>query len=403
MTSTALFTRGLLARLQIALLDTPAIYLGGARQVGKSTLAIASAGTGNYVTFDDLNARTAALYDPEAFLGEHIGQGPLVLDEVQRVPDLLLAVKVVIDRDRQPGRFILTGSANILTLPRISETLAGRMELLSVFPLARCELQHRTSPLGAILAGEPEMPASLWQSREALIEDAKRGGFPEVVKRAAASRRSQWFRSYVATTLTREIREIANVGDDGNILQLLRMIAGRSGTPRNIESLSHDGKIPATTLRRYLDLLATIYLVENVPAWFVNSEKRITKQPKLLLVDTGLYTYLMGASLNVGQLLEHYVGCQLRSLLAMDKNPGNLFHFRTNRGAEVDWVIEDSDGRIIGCEVKAATSITTSDFRGLHELREAAKAMFHLGIVFYTGEKIIRFGPNMLAIPISAL
>ncbi|HEV3157427.1 MAG TPA: ATP-binding protein [Candidatus Baltobacteraceae bacterium] len=394
--------RGISSRLKAALADTPAIFLCGARQVGKSTLASLFVASDRYFSFDDLTVLSAARTDPEAFLTSLDGDGLIVIDEIQRVPDMLIAIKASIDRKRNPGRFLLTGSANILTLPKVSETLAGRLEILALHPFAQCELANSKSPFRHIIDGtEPKGQQPL--TRDAMIERAQFGGFPDVLLRASAARRRAWFSSYIATVISREVRILSQIGDDDAILRTLKLVATRAGGPRNIEAMAHDGGIPASTLRRHLSVLQSIYLVSEIPAWFTNVDKRITKQPKLLLVDSGFYDYLVGGKSNPGVLLETFVGCELQRLASMEDEPMTLHHYRTSRGAEVDWVIETSDGSVIGFEVKAATSVSSSDFRGLRDLRESAHKRFHHGVVFYTGDRVVRFEPDLTALPISVL
>lgn len=401
----SMFSRGLILRLGNALADTPVIYLAGARQVGKSTLAASFASSRRYVTLDNVAELSAARADPVGFIAAREADGgiPVVIDEVQRAPDLLLSIKASVDRDRRPGRFLLTGSANILSLPRISETLAGRIEVLVLRPLTRCEINGTASPLRVLLEGKwMEIPDSPF-SRDALIEWARIGGFPEVLMRVSTSRRRAWFVSYVTTTVAREVRAISEIGNDATIGKMLHFVATRAGGPRNIESLAHDSGTPATTVRRYLACLRTIYLIDEIPAWFVNVDKRLTKHPKLLLVDSGIYDHLVGGAADPGPLLETFVGCELQRLIGLDEEPMVLHHFRTSRGAEVDWVIERANGSIVGIEVKAAATVTAADFRGLHVLREAAGKRFSRGIVLFTGQRAVAFAPDLLAIPLGVL
>jgi predicted AAA+ superfamily ATPase len=394
--------RGLSSRIEAALADTPAIFLGGARQVGKSTLVSSLVSNERYISFDDLTSLSAARHDPEGFLST-LGEGRrIVIDEVQRVPDFLIAIKASIDRNRKPGRFILTGSANILTLPKVSETLAGRVEILHLYPFVHCELANAPSPLAHILNGTiPQHQEYL--TRERIIERAKVGGFPDVVTRVSSARRRAWFSSYITTLISREVRTIIQIGDDAAILRILKILAARAGGPRNIDAMAHDSGIPSSTLRRYLSALETIYLITEIPAWFVNIDKRITKQPKLLFVDSGLYNYLVGEKIDPGILLETYVGCELQRLLSMHDEPMTLHHYRTTRGAEVDWVIERADGSIVGCEVKAAAGLSVNDLRGLRDLRKASGDRFAHGVIFYTGERVVRFESDLIALPIGML
>ena len=325
-----------------------------------------------YITFDDLTSLAAAQRDPEGFLSTFGDERRIVIDEVQRAPDLLIAIKASIDRNRKPGRVILTGSANILTLPKVAETLAGRLEILHLYPFAHCELTDTPTPLDRILGGDVPAPSHR-HTREQIVERAKIGGFPNVVSRHSATRRRAWFPSYIATVVSREIRTVAQIGDDTAILRILKLLATRAGGPRNIDAMAHDSGIPASTLRRYLSALQTIYLITDIPAWFINLDKRVTKQPKTLLVDSGLYHYLVGDKIDPGILLETYVGCELQRLISMQDEPMTLHHYRTTRGTEVDWVIERADGSVVGFEVKAAASVNAGDLRGLHDLKNSRR------------------------------
>ena len=397
-----IFRRAIEARISDALEDTPAVFLRGARQVGKSTLALQFAHGARFLTLDDALTRAAATYDPDAFVRDNATKGRVIIDEVQRVPELLIAIKAEIDRDRRPGRFILTGSANITMLPHIAESLAGRVEILTVYPLNRAEIERRETSLDAMLSGEP-VELDVPTGRDALLKTAATGGFPEAINRRTDMRRRRWFESYLETAISREVQAISQIGDQQALFRILRMLATRSGQPRNIESMAHDSGVPASTIRRYLDLLETIFIVSSIPAWFINADKRITKQPKNLLIDSGLYTSLLIADALPGPLLEMFVGCELQRRIAASDEIMRLYHYRTHRGAEVDWVVERANGRVVGCEVKAATTVEGSDFRGLRDLQEAAGDRFSLGIVWYAGHRVVRFGADLLAVPIACL
>lgn len=395
-----IYPRLFTARIKEALSDTPALFFRGARQAGKSTLAAAFAAPTDILTLDDPSIRAAAMEDPLAFVTPPTTNGPLVIDEIQRVPDLLIAIKAAIDRDRRPGRFILTGSANVMNLPRVTESLAGRVELFTIYPLSRAEIGGYDSPLAALQNADFSFQRRAVDSREQIIAEARTGGFPEVLQRASGTRRTRWFQSYIEAAVTREVRDIAQIDDADALSRILRHIAVRSGGPRNVEAMAHDSGVAASTLRRYLSILETVYLVAAIPAWFTNNEKRITKQPKLLLVDSGFYNHILGEQTDAGPLLEVYVGCELQRLAAASEEIVRLFHYRTSRGMEVDWVLENSDGRITGIEVKAASAVNGKDFRGLYDLADAAKDRFRGGIVFYTGDRVIRFGERLYALPL---
>lgn len=409
-------------KLEIARRDTPVIMLAGARQTGKSTLARQAAQTqpgeriGNkpvpsvkdvpgYFTLDEANARAQATADPQGFLESRRGENWTVLDEVQRAPDLLIAVKHDIDLNRRPGRYLLTGSADVLAIPNVAESLAGRIEIIPMHPLAQCEIEG-TPPAFLSHAFSPTLPQ--WRTKESRTEILHRalvGGYPEALQRTDDARRIAWFGNYILTVIAREVREISHIEDESAITRLLHALASRSGGPLALRSLSMDAKVPETTLRRYLALLRATFLIAELPPWFSNLDARIIKAPKALLNDSGLHAYALGTTLadeNVGSLLETFVGAELQKLIGMHEYPHTLMHFR-RREREVDFVIEAGDRRIVGCEVKASSSVNAKDFTGLRTLAELAGKKFARGIVFYCGQETLSFGKDLWAVPIPAL
>jgi predicted AAA+ superfamily ATPase len=381
--------------------------------VGKSTLA-ASLASGphraRYITLDDAPVLAAARTDPAAFVRGLTE--PVVLDEVQRAPDLFLAIKAAVDRGRRPGRFLLTGSANVLLLPRLSDILAGRMEILTLWPLSQGEIEGvREGFIEALFANSlPSMPPEP-EPWTRLLERITRGGYPELTGQGAAERREAWFGSYITTMLQREVRDVSNIEGLTMMPRLLALLATRGASLLNFSDLARGVGIPLTTLKRYLALLEIAFLVQTLPAWSANLGKRLVKAPKVLLADSGLMAYLLGMggerlAINGtlgGSLLENFVAMELRKQVTWSKTRPAMFHFRTTTGHEVDLVLEARGGRVVGIEVKATASPGAADFKPLRLFAEVTGKRFHRGVLLYTGAEPLPFGPNLYALPISAL
>jgi predicted AAA+ superfamily ATPase len=420
-----MFQRALSARLQAGLADTPVMLLAGPRQSGKSTLARYAAFTppgapivlplagemdeeprNDYYTLDDANVLSAAQADPQGFLEQFRKRRLIVIDEVQRAPELLVAIKREVDMDRRPGRFILTGSANVMSIPRISESLAGRMEPLALWPLAQCEFESKSPQFLARIFSHDDIDVENSESRSDLLERALRGGFPEAAARAAA-RRNAWFGAYISTVVQREIKSISAIEDDSGIQRILRTLATRSGAPRNIQTLATDTGIPNTTIQRYVALLQATFLVAEIPAWYRSLDARLVKSPKMLITDSGLYAGLLNLSAGderAGFLFETFVGAELLRLISFEPaQQYTLMHFRTHKQHEVDFVVERGDNALVGIEVKLTRSVSKSDFDGLRALRHAAGDRFHRGVLLYAGERSLPFGDRMCAVPANAL
>lgn len=396
--------------LRASLADTPVTTLIGPRQSGKSTLAqavVSGRGDARYVSLDSGLSLAAARDDPAGFVAGT--EATLVIDEVQRAPDLLLEIKASVDRDRRPGRFILTGSADVLTLPRVAETLAGRMEVLRLWPLSQGEIEgSREMFLDALLAGEPDSLAGSADpiGKEDLLRRITAGGFPEAVARRGA-RRSRWFDSYLDTMLQREVRDIANVTGLTEFPRLVLLLAWRATGLLNYAGLARDLGMPQTTLKRYLAMLETAFLVLTVPAWFRNIGKRLVKSPKLILSDAGLLAHLLGGGGGVerslGAVVENFVTMEiLKQASVSDARPA-IYHYRTSEGLEVDTVIEPRGGPIYGVEVKAAATLTARDTRGLRSLAATLGDEFGAGVILHTGNESVRLAPKIWALPISVL
>lgn len=407
-----MFQRHIAPQLLAALSDTPVVLLHGARQVGKSTQAQEVARgphPARYLTLDDATTLAAAKSDPAGFIGNL--QTPVVIDEVQRVPELFLPIKAAVDRNREPGRFLLTGSANVLLLPRLSESLAGRMEILTLWPLSQGEIDGVEENFvdGAFAPTfAPSVSSSL--DRGELARRIVAGGYPEAVLRAPA-RRPAWFRSYVATILQRTVRDIADIERLHELPRMLSVLAARTGTLLNVADLSRTLAIPQTTLQRYLALLETAFLVHLLPAWTAKARKRLLKSSKILLVDTGLAAHLVGVDARGlpsstelwGAFVETFVAVELTKQAAWSTSRPMLYHFRTEKGEEVDLVLEAPSGEVVGIEVKTSVSITAEDFRGLRTLAEIAGRRFRRGVLLYLGDQAVPFGTNLYVLPISSL
>lgn len=403
--------RHIMQSVQVAMADTPVVLLNGARQTGKTTLAQALAEkTGaQYFTLDDSATLALAAGDPAGFIRNL--DGPVVLDEIQRAPDLFPAIKVSVDKNRQPGRFLLTGSANVMTLPRLSESLAGRMEVIPLFPFSTGELAGKREGFVKRLFDGTLAKVKPMSTQDDLPARLTRGGYPEAVQRDAKDRRSAWFASYISTILQRDVRDLARVDALHTLPNLLKLLAARTSGLMNLADVGRDAGLPHTTLTRYLALLETVFLVHRVPAWSPNLGKRLVKAPKLHLVDTGLTCHLIGADVRrlsedralLGRLLETYVVGELRKQLSWTDPHTSLYHFRTAIGLEVDVVLEKADGSVAGVEIKAGATVAASDFTALQALRDQLGTQFHSGVVLYLGDHVVPFGDNLWLMPLSAL
>jgi predicted AAA+ superfamily ATPase len=405
--------RNITPKIVEALADTPVVMLNGARQTGKSTLAKSLIGAKqieHYVTLDDATAFAAAKHDPTGFISG-LGEAT-VIDEIQRAPELFVAIKADVDRNRTPGRYLLTGSANVLLLPRLSESLAGRMEIFTLWPLSQGEFAGVREMFIDMLFSE-KLPSSepiSADTKTTLIERAVRGGYPEAAARSSESRRRAWFSSYVTTILQRDVRDIANIDGLTAMPRLLAMIATRSPSLLNYSEFSRTTGLPQSTLKRYMTLFETIFMIDLLPAWYSNLGKRLVKTAKLVMNDTGLLSTLLAVDAarleNTplrGAVIENFVIMELRKQISWSDTRPAMLHYRTQTGREVDVVLEDMAGRVVGIEIKSAKSVGGQDFSGLKSLAEASGNNFLRGIVLYSGSEMVSFGSNLFAMPIDSL
>lgn len=401
------------ARLEEALADSPVVLIHGPRQCGKTTLAQAvGARLGHaYFSFDDAVLRAAARADPAGFVDDLPERA--TLDEVQRVPALFAALKTAVDRRRTPGRFMLTGSANVLLLPQLADSLAGRMAILRLHPLAQCELARRRTSgfLDALFAGGFKLQRRERAAGE-LAERIAAGGYPAALARASGRRRAAWYRDYLEALVQRDVRDLARVSSLDVLPRLLAAGAAQTAQLVNVSGLAAPFQLSRPTIADYVTLLERVFLLERLPPWHSNRLSRLVKTPKLHLGDTGLACALLGIDAGaltanrteLGHLLETFVFQELRRLASAHAEAHGFFHFRDKDGAEVDIVIERGVQQLVGVEVKAAATVTTADFRGLRKLQDAAGKRFTAGVVLYDGEVSgVGFGDGLYAVSIRTL
>ena len=403
--------RKIKSQLLEALTDSPVVLVHGARQTGKSTLVKFIAENdypAKYITFDDASILSAALNNPYDFISGYSEN--LVIDEVQRAPEIFLTLKNFVDKNRKPGKFILTGSANVLLLPKISESLAGRMEILRLFPLAQNEISRDKKNLIDELSKNNFSPNYISTS-DNFTDKVLSGGFPEMQVRKERKRQKAWFNSYITTILQRDVRDIANIEKLNDLPKLLSLFASRAGTLLNYAEFSRSSAIAQTTLKRYVSLFEAIFMIHILPAWSGNLSKRLIKAPKLYLNDTGLLSHLVGFesdrilsdALMWGRLLENFVFMEMLKQSSWSNFNLSLYHYRTASGQEIDFIIERNDGKLIAVEVKATTKIDSSDFNHIKSFADETGNKFLRGVLFYTGSEIIPFAKNLFALPVSTL
>lgn len=396
--------------VRTALRDTRVVAISGPRQSGKSTLARRFAREGrSYLTLDHQPTLAAARSDPVAFIR---GLDRVIIDEVQRAPDLLLAIKQSVDEDSRPGRFLLTGSANLLAIKAMNESLAGRMQVIPLYPLGRSELLRTKAPQFLTKAFRGQLP----QPGESLPEDQllkiiTAGGYPDALKRRAEWRRREWYRSYIQSIVERDIPEITDITAPTHIPRLLEVSARLAGQLVNLSELGRAVGLDHKTVGHYMRVLEQIYLLQRVQSWSRNELSRLVKTPKLHFLDSGLLAGMRGYSVArlrsdrglVGPLLETLVFSELSKAAAWSREPIAIFHYRDKDKLEVDFVLENSAGQIVGIEVKAAASVTRRDFAGLERISTAAGAAFVQGILLYDGKESLSFAEKLRATPLATL
>jgi uncharacterized protein len=397
------------AGLETSLKDTPVVLIQGSRQSGKTSLAriVAEPLGYGYATFDDENLVRSVRQDPIGFVSNL--PPTMVLDEIQRVPEIFTAIKLVVDRDRKPGRFLLTGSADVLLLPKLAESLAGRIEVIRLHPLAQTELHEKLSTFLTHLFNADFKISTYKRLGLALSETIVNGGFPAALARPHARRRA-WYQAYIQTLVQRDVRNLARISALDSIPRLLQMAANQTARLFNTSELASPFQLSLPTVRDYITLLERVFLIDLLPSWHLHPAKRLIKAPKLHISDTGIAATLLGLNADrlnsnralLGQMLETFVFQELRRQASAHCEPIAFYHFRNRDDHEVDIVLENGLS-VTGIEIKASATVRNEDFRGLRKLQELAGEHFVCGVVVYDGETTLSFGPRLFAVPISCL
>ena len=401
-------------RLLEALNVSPVVFLNGPRQAGKSTLVQSIAQKdypAEYVTFDSTTQMAAAASSPESYLRER--KGALIIDEVQLVPEIFRALKVVVDELRLEhpklkGRFLLTGSANIMALPKLSDPLVGRMSVLTLYPLAASEaLGGKGNFIERLFNKDFEADSA----KHKLADIIRLATYPEI-SGSEKLERTTWFDGYLTTILQRDVRALAEIEKLSTLPNLLRILANRTGGLVNDADIARDAGLNPVTSRNYKILLKMLFLTFELAPWSRNIGKRLVKSPKGYMSDTLLLCHLMQYELSdleqnrpelFGHVLENFVATELLKLMTFQNDKMDLYHFRTSDNKEVDFVLEKSNGQLAAVEVKQRDSVSKADFKGLEELQRLAGHDFICGIVLYRGRDVVPFGQNLWAVPVSNL
>jgi hypothetical protein len=397
-----------------ALKDTQVILINGARQTGKSTLCRQLVGEGSFdgqiMTMDDPTILTAAQTDPLGFLQDLSPHA--IIDEVQRAPELFLSIKKLIDENRKGRRIILTGSADVMTLPQVADSLAGRIEIHHLWPLSQTEIQGRRSKfLNTLIAPDGRFQSHKHNWRN-MIETIRAGGYPEALQRETEGRKAKWFESYIGAVLQKDIRNLANIEGLTQIPNILQLLGTRVGSTVNLSDIGRLSGVKNTTLQRYMALLEHVFLILKIPAWTPNIEGQFVKSSKIFLNDTGLLCHLRGESVDslmedkttAGAFLENFIVTEIIKQLSWSGLFLKPYHFSVHSGAEVDLILEDRKKQLYGIEIKSTASVGQNDFKGLKRLAEVAGKKFQRGVVLYGGEHMVGgFGENLQAVPLSAV
>lgn len=400
-----MINRTLLRDLQEALAVFPVVLLCGARQVGKSTLVLSLCE--HYITLDDITQLDGARADPKRFIQDL--PRPIVIDEIQKAPELLPAIKEEVDRKRKNGDFLLTGSANLLGYKKVTESLAGRMGVMELLPLSCREMANRADANLADDLFSAEWPNNkIPQSGNLLLDSLLQGGYPELQRIHTQRGRNLWFSSYVSTYIERDVRDIGELRHIDRFIHLLNILAPRSATLLNKAELSRTAGIEQKTLTNYLSLLEMVFQIKRIQPYSANLGKRFVKSPKLFFTDSGVLCHLLGLnsketlrnSSHYGAIIETFVFTELLKAVQYSESPTRLWHYRTSDQHEIDLLIE-RDGKVIPVEIKAAKTVRKKDFKHIEDLQSGNSTVKN-GVIFYQGEQLVPFGKNY-AMPIPML
>lgn len=388
--------------------DTPVVLVNGPRQSGKTTLVKEYSPSLPYYTLDDDNILNAVKQDPVGFVNRI---DKAIIDEIQRAPELLRSIKLSIDKNRQPGRFLLTGSANLLVLPQIGDSLAGRMEILSLFPLSLAEIQRRENHFIKYTLDQSWPNQVIRSEPSDVISRALTGGYPEMLTRPTFERRNAWAKSYIKAVVERDVKDISSIEKLVEMPRLLEVLAQQSGKLTNFTQIAGQLNLDTKTAQKYVGLLETLFLVHQLRPWHNNTLSRIVKTPKIHFIDSGLLACLNRITIesiekdksSFGALLETWVYSELLKMCALQNESWNIYYYRDKDQVEVDFILENHAQKIIGIEVKASQTILNQDFRGLRKLASLADKNWISGIVLYNGDQCLSFGDNLWAIPFSFL
>ncbi len=396
-------------RIAEALLDTPVVLLAGPRQAGKTTLVRQIAKQGlRYLTLDDELTLLSAREDPVGMIRD---LDRAVIDEIQRAPQLLLAIKKSIDEDRRPGRFLLTGSANLMTLPTVADSLAGRMETLSLLPLSQSEIEGRTANwIDSAFSGRI-LQAEALALGDKLVERVIRGGYPEAISRPSVRRRVAWARQYIEAIIRRDVRDVASIEKLDQLPRFLYMLAQTAGQMCNYTQLGGQVGLDGKTVSRYVGVFEQMYLLRRLAVWSRNRLNRVVKTPKMQFIDSGLLATLLGFNgldvrndrVHFGNVLEIFVFGELLKHSTTAEGEYCLMYYRDADKIEVDVVIENTAGHVLGVEIKAAATVRDADLRGLKKLASIAGAQFKMGVLLYDGPETMPLGNGLWAAPLSSL
>lgn len=405
-----MYPRLVKSRIEETLEDTRVVLLVGPRQSGKTTLAeeIARKSDMAFMSLDDPNQFEAATSDPVGFLR---GVDRVVIDEIQRAPELMLGIKREVDRDRRPGRFLLTGSTDMRTLPKAADSLAGRMEVLQLLPLSQAEIRGGKGRFLDDAFSGKSMAVGGPSLGKDLVDLALAGGYPEALARDRWSRRRSWHVNYVDAVVRRDMPDIANIAQPGRMRKLLDVLAEHSGQPANSSAIGSALGMNHVTTLKYIRALENLHLIRLLEPWFTSRLKRLAKSPKLHFLDSGLLSALAEISPEriakdrtaFGAILESFVVGEVLKIASWSDQRRSCFHFRDKGGAEVDLVVENARGEVVGIEIKASATIRGADFSGLKKLASACGDKFVLGMVLYDHDQVVPYGEKLRAVPLACL